>query len=121
MKRKQDQIDPRLERDTLRLLCSVLIQPVTRVELARLLDASLFQEAVHRVLFEEIRSIGAVSSPKLRELLPGRITLRGFPDFDLKEFLSPDFVSAAEIEKLFASVLGMIEVRHREDEKVLEN
>jgi hypothetical protein len=121
MKSKQDQIDPRLERDTLRLLCSVLIQPVTRVELARLLDASPFQEAVHRVLFEEIRSIGAVSSPSLRELLPGRITLRGFPDFDLKEFLSPDFVSAAEIEKLFASVLGMIEVRHCDEEKILEN
>jgi hypothetical protein len=121
MKTKQVQIDPRLERDALRLLCSVLIQPVTRVELTRLLDVSLFQETMHRVLFEEIRSIGAVSSPKLRELLPGRITTRGFPDFDLTEFLSPDFVSAAEIEKLFASVLGMIEFRHREDEQILEN
>ena len=121
MKPRQVQIDDRLERDALRLLCSVLIQPITRVELARLLDVSLFQETIHRVMFEEIRSIGAVSSPKLRELLPARITTRGFPDFDLREFLSPDFVSAAEIERLFASVLGMIEVRHRDSEKVLEN
>lgn len=121
MKAKQVQMDARLERDALRLLCSVLIQPVTRLELARLLDPSLFQEIIHRVMFEEIRGMGAVSSPKLRELLPARITIRGFPDFDLREFLSPDFVSAAEIERLFASVLGMIEVRHGADETVLEN
>ncbi len=84
-----------------------------------MLDVSLFQETLHRVMFEEIRSMGAVTSMKLRELLPSRITTRGFPDFDLGEFLSPDFVSAAEIEKLFASVLGMIEVRHNDE--VLEN
>ena len=33
-----------LERKTLRLLCSVLLKPVTRVELAGLLDAELFTE-----------------------------------------------------------------------------
>ena len=95
-----------LERKTLRLLCSVLLKPVTRVELAGLLDAELFTEALHR---------------KLRELLPARITNRGFPDFDLKEFLAPELASEAEIEKLFESVLKMIEMRHGEAESAVEN
>ena len=55
-----------LERRTLRLLCSVLLKPVTRVELVGLLDAELFTEALHRTVFEEIAAIGAVPSAKLR-------------------------------------------------------
>ena len=110
-----------LERKTLRLLCSVLLKPVTRVELAGLLDAELFTEALNRTVFEEIAAIGAVPSTKLRELLPARITNRGFPDFDLKEFLAPETASEAEIEKLFESVLKMIEMRHGETETTVEN
>jgi len=107
-----------LERKTLRLLCSVLLKPVTRVELAGLLDAELFTEALNRTVFEEIAGIGAVSSTKLRELLPGRITNRGFPEFDLKEFLAPEMVSEAEIEKMYESVLKMIQMRHGDGEAV---
>jgi len=110
-----------LERRTLRLLCSVLLKPVTRVELARLLDAELFTEALHRTVFEEIAAIGAVPSAKLRELLPARITNRGFPDFDLKEFLAPEMASETEIEKLYESVLKMLEMRHGETESAVEN
>jgi len=107
-----------LERKTLRLLCSVLLKPVTRVELAGLLDAELFTEALNRTVFEEIAGIGAVSSRELRELLPGRITNRGFPDFDLKEFLAPEMASEAEIEKMYESVLKMIQMRHGDGEAV---
>ena len=110
-----------LERKTLRLLCSVLLKPVTRVELAGLLDAELFTEALNRAVFEEIATIGVVSSAKLRELLPTRITNRGFPDFDLKEFLAPEMASEAEIETMFKSVLKMIEMRHGETESAVEN
>ena len=110
-----------LERKTLRLLCSVLLKPVTRVELARLLDPGLFTGALHRTVFEEIAAVGAVPSQKLRELLPARITNRGFPEFDLREFLAPEMASEAEIEKLFESVLKMIEMRHGEAESAVEN
>ena len=44
------------ERDLLRLLCSVLVKPVTRVELCHLIDSSKFVEPLQRVLFEEIRA-----------------------------------------------------------------
>lgn len=38
------------ERDLLRLLCSVLVKPVTRVELCRLVDPSKFIDPLQRVL-----------------------------------------------------------------------
>lgn len=121
MARRHTPSGEQFERNALRLLCSVLIQPVTRVELVALLDAELFVEPLNRVVFEEIAAVGEVPSGKLRELLPGRVTNRGFPDFELKEFLSPDQVSESEIEELFKSVLRMIELRHGEADQGMEN
>jgi hypothetical protein len=109
------------ERQALRLLCSNLIQAATRVELCHLLDSSLFQDQLHRVAFEEIRAAGAVPAKTLREELPGRITNRGFPDFELLEFLGKDLASEDEIEELFVSVLRLIRERHESDGNELEN
>jgi len=44
-------------------------------------------------VFEEIRDLGSIESRRLRELLPARVTNRGFPDFDLNELLAPREVS----------------------------
>jgi|SRR5271166_708251 len=110
-----------LERDTLRFLCSILIQPKTRVELLGLLDESQFTDPIHRVLFEEIRATGPVPSRVLREVLPARIVNRGFPDFDLKDFLGPSSASESEVEELYISVLEMIELRHRDDGNELKH
>ena len=98
------------ERDLLRLLCSVLVKPVTRVELCRLVDPEKFVDATHRVVFEEIRSLGQVDAKLLLQLLPSRVTNRGFPDFDLDELLTPKLVSEQDIEKLFQSALRLIDV-----------
>lgn len=111
----------RQEREALRLLCSNLIRAGTRVELCHLLDSSLFQDELHRVAFEEIRAAGAVPAKRLREELPGRITNRGFPDFELLEFLGKDLASEDEIEQLFMSVLRLIQERHGRDGSELEN
>jgi hypothetical protein len=111
----------RQERQALRLLCSNLIRAGTRVELCHLLDGSLFQDELHRVAFEEIRAVGAVPAKRLREELPGRITNRGFPDFELLEFLGKDLASEDEIEQLFMSVLRLIQERHGRDGSELEN
>ncbi len=67
------------ERDLLRLLCSVLVKPVTRVELCRLVDPAKFVEPLQRVLFEEIRALGTIDPKRLLESLPARVTNRGFP------------------------------------------
>ncbi len=98
------------ERDLLRLLCSVLVKPVTRVELCRLVDASKFVEPLQRVLFEEIRALGAIDPKRLLESLPARVTNRGFPDFDLDNLLTPKLVSEQDIERLFQSALRLIDV-----------
>ena len=113
--------ESRQERQALRLLCSNLVRAATRVELCNLLDSSLFQDTLHRVAFEEIRTAGAVPAKRLREELPGRITNRGFPDFELLEFLGKDLASEDEIEELFMSVLRLIQVRHESDGNELEN
>jgi hypothetical protein len=98
------------ERDLLRLLCSVLVKPVTRVELCRLVDPSKFVDPLQRVLFEEIRALGPVDAKRLLQLLPARVTNRGFPDFDLDDLLTPKLVSEGDIEKLFQSALRLIDV-----------
>jgi hypothetical protein len=99
-----------MERDTLRLLCSVLLKPGTRVELCRLLDSSSFFEPLQRVVFEEIRTLGEVDPKLLLQLLPARIANRGFRDFDLEELLTPKLVSEQQIEQLFHSALRLLNV-----------
>jgi len=111
---------PDLERDTLRLLCSVLLKGGTRQELCRLLEPDLFRDSLQRVLFEEIRALGAVESKRLRELLPARVTNRGFPDFDLHEFLSPHQATEEDIEKLFESALHLLDLSHPDEEPLAE-
>ena len=109
------------ERKALRLLLSDLLQPATRVELLRLMDGELFADDLHRMVYEEMREMGPVEARKLRELLPARITNRGFPDFDWDEFLGAKMATEKEIEGLYASVLRMIEARHRDDSEMGAN
>ena len=107
-----------LERNTLRLLCSVLLKPGTRLEICRLLDPAVFHDPLRRVIFEEVRALGAVESRRLRELLPARITNRGFPEFDLHEFLAPHEVNEAEIDKLFEGALQLLDQSHPDEEQL---
>lgn len=109
------------ERNALRLLLSDLLQPATRVELLGLMDEELFRDDLHRVVYEEMREMGQVTARKMRELLPARITNRGFPEFDLREFLGARMATEKEVEELYASVLRMIEARHRDDSEMGAN
>ena len=105
-----------LERNTLRFLCSVLIKGGTRGEICRLLDPGVFQDPLRRVVFEEIRELGFIDSRRLRELLPSRVTNRGFPDFDLQAFLASHEVTEKEIDQLFESALQLLDLAHPNDE-----
>ena len=67
-------------------------------------------EPLQRVLFEEIRALGAIDPKRLLELLPARVTNRGFSDFDLDDLLTPKLVSEQDIERLFQSALRLIDV-----------
>jgi hypothetical protein len=114
----ESQSRPLLETNTLRFLCSVLIQGGTRGEICRLLHPSVFQDPLRRVVFEEICELGSMDSRRLRELLPGRVTNRGFPDFDLKSFFAPHEVSENEIDQLFESALRLLGLSHPSEESL---
>lgn len=111
---------PLLEKNTLRFLCSVLIQGGTRAEICKLLPSGVFQDPLRRVVFEEIRKLGPIDSRRLRELLPGRVTNRGFPDFDLPAFLAPHEVSEEEIDRLFESALRLIDSSNPDEETLAD-
>ncbi|MGB6886473.1 MAG: hypothetical protein WBE10_20640, partial [Candidatus Acidiferrum sp.] len=54
-----------MERNTLRLLCSVLVKPGTRLEICRLLHSEDFLDPLRRAVFEEVLSAGSISSKQL--------------------------------------------------------
>src|SRR5207249_6652636 len=62
-----------------------------------------------------IRELGSIDSRRLRELLPARVTNRGFPDFDLNEFLAPHEVGEKEIDQLFESALQLLDLSHPDE------
>jgi len=109
-----------MERDTLRLLCSVLLKPNTRIELCRLLQSDSFFDPLQRIIFEEVKTLGAVDARQLLQLLPGRVTNRGFPDFDMEDLLTPKLVSEQDIEKLFQSALRLINLEDTDDEPTVD-
>jgi len=99
-----------MERNTLRLLCSVLVRPGTRIEICRLLHPFDFVDALRRTVFEEIRAAGPIESKHLCATLPPRVKSRGYPDFSLDKLLAPKLASEAEIEQLFESTLWLIKL-----------
>ncbi len=111
---------PQLERNTLRFLCSVLIKGGTRGEICKLLDPTVFQDPLRRVVFEEIRNLGPIDSRHLRQLLPARVTNRGFPDFDLRAFLAPHEASEKDIDELFESALELLDISHPDEEPLVD-
>jgi hypothetical protein len=98
-----------LERDALRLLCSDLIPPATRVQLSGQLADYRFSQDLNHVVYEEIAALGETPARRLKEQLPARMTNRGFPDFEVNEFLGRCEGMDDEIDKWFESMLALIE------------
>lgn len=99
-----------MERNALRLLCSVLVKPGTRFEICRLIRSEDFLDPLRRTVFEEILAAGPIESRQLRATLPPRVKSRGFLDFDLDSLLAPKLANEAEIEQLFASTLLLLKL-----------
>ena len=106
------------ERDALRLLCSDLIEPETRVQLAGLLGHYVFADELNHAVYEAIMWAGTVSARRMREVLPAKVTNLGFPDFELKEYLARNGADE-DIDKLFESLLELSEAKPQEDEKAM--
>jgi hypothetical protein len=106
------------ERDALRLLCSELIEPDTRERLAGLLKTYRFSDSLNDAVYECILSIGAVPARRLRELLPGRVTNLGFPDFELKEYLGQSGATD-DIDRLFEHLLDLTDEFPEDNRKAM--
>jgi len=104
-----------MERNTLRLLCSVLVRPGTRLEICRLLHSNDFLDPLRRTVFEEVQTAGLISSKQLRASLRVLMISRGFVDFDLDKLLAPKLASEAEIEQLFESTLHLLKLGGADD------
>jgi hypothetical protein len=109
-----------MERNTLRLLCSVILKPPTRHQICRMLDSEVFQDPLYRVVFEEISALGTLESRRLRQVLPARVTNRGFPQFDLPQLLAPYEVNETEMEQLFQSAFYLLDKSHPDEEPQLD-
>src|SRR5258708_14652166 len=120
MRVRDDDGQFQLQKNTLRFLCSVLIKSGTRSEICKLLDPIVFDDPLHRVVFEEIRELGSIDSRRLRELLPARVTNRGFPHFDLNELLAPHEVTEKEIDQLFESALQLLDLSHPDQGRLVD-
>lgn len=99
-----------MERNTLRLLCSVLVKPGTRLEICRLLHPDVFLDPLHKTVFEEVQTAAHISSRQLRATLPALVVSRGFPFFDLDTLLAPKLASETEIAQLFESTLRLLKL-----------
>jgi hypothetical protein len=106
------------ERDAIRLLCSDLVEPLYREQLASILKNYVFVDDLNDAVYEAIVGAGAVPARRLRELLPGRVTNLGFPDFELKEYLGQNG-STDDIDKLFEHLLELTDDYPDENRKAL--
>ena len=108
----------RFERDAMRLLCSDLIAAETRERLAGLLKNYVFSKDLNHAVYESIVGVGRVNARRLRELLPGRVTNLGFPDFELKDYLGRNG-ETDDIDKLFEHLLELTDEYLEENRKAM--
>ena len=108
----------RFERDAMRLLCSDLIAAETRERLAGLLRNYVFSKDLNHAVYESIVGVGRVNARRLRELLPGRVTNLGFPDFELKDYLGRNG-ETDDIDKLFEHLLELTDEYLEENRKAM--
>ena len=88
------------ERRVLQVLCQGTPQGPLR-DLARTsLRAYRWRDPVHQAIFEIFLSLPADATAALPDLLPARLTRRGFPDFSIEDLFQPHGVSRAEAERL---------------------
>jgi hypothetical protein len=92
-----------LERERLilrALMCGPASKGFLRESAKRLLRSYCWREPLHQALFEAIVSIPTDDPQVIRSQLPTRLTRRGFPDFELDDFLKPSLLSREEAERL---------------------
>jgi hypothetical protein len=95
-----------LERRALRALSSENAEPGAREIARRALTDYRWRQPVHQAVFDVIMSFPSASNKALREQLPGRLTRRGFPDFDFESLFESREPEPGELEQLITKLRG---------------
>ena len=96
------------ERKALQLLCSPELNPVRRAQICATIVIPTFTDSLHRVVFEEILAVGSIHVCRLRELLPARITNRGFPDFEAGFLFESTNLPMGDVEAPLRATLRLL-------------
>jgi hypothetical protein len=98
--------DLHLEKLALRLLCAGTSQGIVRGGLIPMLRGYLWQNTLHRAIFNALVSIPSESPELLRQLLPAKLTRMGFPDVEWEELFTPLTMSGEEAVALARKMVG---------------
>lgn len=66
-----------------------------------------WRDPVHQAIFEIVLSLPPSPPDLVRDLLPSRLTRRGFPDFAVQELFQPHGLSEREVEGLIEFLQGV--------------
>jgi hypothetical protein len=82
-----------LELAALRILCQGTADGLLMREGLRILSGYQFTDHAYQVVFETLKEMPTEEGRLIRELLPGRLNNRGFPDLELDEFYQPHLLT----------------------------
>ena len=88
------------ERLLLAALCQQTLEHAAREEVLLRLSHRKFAHAEHQLVFWALSQLPARDPSTIRELLATRLTLMGFPDFDIDHFFSTPPSSERDISAL---------------------
>ena len=89
-----------IERSLLVQLCGGGSGAQQREEIISRLREYAFRRVEHQVLFDCLRTMPLDRPELVRDLLPARLVLAGFPDFELAPFFEAGEVSEREARKM---------------------
>lgn len=88
------------ERLVLRALCMGTPEGSVRAAARCLLRDYSWHEPAHRAIFEVLDSLPSDLPEVVRDQLPARLTLKGYPDLDFEDLFRPHSLSKEETERL---------------------
>ncbi len=89
-----------IERFVLQALCQGTRDGSVRQVAERALRNYRWREMLHQIVFNTLLEIATDNPAVVRDVLPSRLTRKGFPDVAWEEFFKPHSLSKAEAERL---------------------
>lgn len=90
----------KIERQLIQALCQETPDDALRETAKHLLSDYDWREPIHQAIFDSLKDIPSKSPVTIRDRLPARVTRKGFPEVNWKEFFAPSTLSIANAEDL---------------------